>query len=78
MKEIKVLGTGCTKCKRLESLARTAVQTLQVEATIEKVENLDAILAYDVLATPALVIDGKVVCAGRLPKSEEFENWLKA
>ncbi len=78
MIEIKVLGTGCAKCKRLESLTRTAIQVAQVEANIEKVEDLDAIMAYDVLATPALVINGEIVSSGRLPQPEEFKEWLKA
>ena len=78
MKEIKVLGTGCAKCKKLESLAETAVITSQVEASIEKVEDLDAIMAFDVLATPALVLDGEVVSSGRLPSVDEIVNWLKS
>ena len=78
MKEIKVLGTGCAKCKKLESLAETAVITSQVEATIEKVEDLDAIMAFDVLATPALVVDGEVVSSGRLPSVDEIAGWLKS
>lgn len=78
MKTIKVLGTGCAKCKRLESLAQTAIQTAQIDATLEKVEDLDAIMAYDVLATPALVIDEKIVSSGRLPNVDEIVTWLNA
>ena len=77
MKEVKVLGMGCAKCKRLESLSETAIQTAQVEANLSKLEELDDIMAYDILATPALVVDEKVVSSGRLPSVEEIVNWLK-
>ena len=77
MKEIKVLGTGCAKCKKLESLAIVAMKTADVEADLEKVEDLDAIMSYDILATPALVVNGEVVSAGRLPSVDEIVGWLK-
>jgi len=74
--EIKVLGTGCAKCKKLEQLTEKAVAELGVEATIEKVEDIYKIMQFGVMSTPGLVIDGKVVLSGRLPKTEELKEWL--
>jgi small redox-active disulfide protein 2 len=76
--DIKILGTGCPKCKRVESLARKAVEDLGVEATLTKVEDIDAILAHDVMTTPALVIDGQVKASGRVPREEEITQWIRA
>lgn len=74
--EIKVLGTGCPKCKRLEQLVREAVAEAGVEAAITKVQDLDAITAYPVMSTPALVINEKVVSSGRLPRRDEVVQWV--
>lgn len=63
---IKILGTGCPKCKKLEANARQAVETAGIEATIEKVTELDKIMAYGVMLTPALVIDEKVASTGKI------------
>ena len=76
--EIKVLGMGCPKCKKLEALAREAVGELGVEATVTKVQDVDAILSYDVATTPALVIEGEVKAAGRLPSEDEIVAWIQA
>ena len=76
--EIKVLGTGCPNCKRLEKLTRQAVAETGVDATVVKVENLDQIMAYDILATPALVIDENVVVSGRVPRKNEIATWIQA
>jgi len=76
--EIKVLGTGCPNCKRLEKLTRQAVSDLGVDATVVKVEDLDQIMAYDILATPALVIDESVVVSGRVPRKDEIAAWIQA
>jgi len=74
--EVKILGTGCPKCKRLESLAREVAAELGLNATFTKVEDMDAILAYDVMSTPALVVGEEVVVSGRLPGKDEIRNWL--
>ena len=74
--EIKVLGTGCAKCKKLEELTEKAVNEMKLDATIEKVEDIYKIMQFGVMRTPALVINGKVVLAGRLPKTEELTNLL--
>lgn len=63
---IKILGTGCAKCKKLEESARQAISESGVEAVVEKVTNLDDIMDYGVMMTPALVIDEKVVSSGKL------------
>jgi small redox-active disulfide protein 2 len=76
--EIKVLGTGCPNCKRLEKLTRKVVGELGVEATVTKVQDLDQIMAYDILSTPALVIDEQVVVSGRVPRKDEVEAWIGA
>ena len=76
--EIKVLGTGCPNCKRLEKVTRQAVAELGVEATVTKVEDLDQIMAYDILSTPALVIDEQVIVSGRVPRKDEVAAWIEA
>lgn len=73
---IKILGTGCANCKKLEENARKAVKELDISASIEKVEDLKAILGYGVLKTPALVVDEKVKVMGRVPTSEEIKKYL--
>jgi small redox-active disulfide protein 2 len=75
--EVKVLGMGCPKCKRLEAMAREVAAELGVEATFTKVQDMDAILAYDVATTPALVVDEQVKVSGRLPSKDEIRSWLK-
>ena len=66
--EIKILGGGCPKCERLERLAHEAADELGVKAAITKVKEMDAIMAYDVTTTPALVIDEAVKSSGRIPR----------
>ena len=75
--EIKVLGTGCPKCKRLEQIVHEALQEAGVEATIEHVTEMDQIMAYPILSTPGLVINGEVKSSGRLPRKEEVVSWLR-
>lgn len=74
---IKVLGTGCPKCEKLEAVTRGAVNNLSIDAEIEKVKDLTDIMSYGVMATPALVVDGKVVLAGKVPSIAEMEKILK-
>ena len=75
--ELKVLGTGCAKCKTLEKLTREAVVLAGVSATVEKVEDIVEIMKYKVMTTPALVIDGKVVLKGQVPSAAEIALLLK-
>ena len=69
---IKVLGSGCSKCKKLEENARTAIVELGIEAAIEKVTELEKIMDYGVMMTPALVINEKVVSSGKLLSPQEI------
>lgn len=70
---IKVLGTGCKKCKDLESNAKEAVKQLGIDATVEKVEDISKIMAYGVMRTPALVVDETVKIMGKLASVEEIK-----
>ena len=74
--EIKVLGTGCAKCKSLEKVTRKAVDELNLDATVTKIEDIQKIMEYAVMRTPALVIDEKVVLSGQLPKVAELKELL--
>ncbi|MCK5029142.1 MAG: TM0996/MTH895 family glutaredoxin-like protein [Bacteroidales bacterium] len=74
--DIKVLGSGCAKCKTLEKVTREAVEQLNLDATIEKVEDIQKIVEYGVMFTPALVVDGEVVVKGRVPKLDEVKSML--
>jgi len=75
--KIEILGTGCPKCKKLEENVRKAISELKVKADILKVTDIVKIIEYDVMSTPALVIDGKVEASGRIPDIEEIKKWLK-
>jgi len=74
--EIKVLGTGCSKCKTLEKLTRDAVAESGISAEIEKVEDIYKIMSYGVMSTPALVVNQKVVVSGRIPSLAEIKELL--
>ncbi len=74
--EIKVLGPGCGNCKRLYAEAEQAVRQVASPATLNKVEDIKEIMSYKILATPALVINGEVKAAGRIPKAAEIVSWL--
>jgi len=74
--DIKILGTGCPKCKTLEQLTRDVVSKNGIEATVTKVEDIMEIMKYNIMTTPALVIDGKVVLKGRVPSSDELKLLL--
>ena len=78
MLSIKVLGSGCANCKRLEQTAQRAVDSLGVAAQVEKVTDYSQIMGYGVMATPGLVIDEKVMSSGRLPSLDEVTGWLAA
>jgi small redox-active disulfide protein 2 len=74
--EIKILGTGCSKCKTLEEITRKVVKDNGIYAEITKVEDIMEIMKYNIMTTPALVIDGKVVIKGRIPSAEEIKQLL--
>lgn len=76
MLTIKVLGPGCANCKRVEQIAHKAVSDLAVEAEVIKVTDYNQIMDYNILSTPGLVINEKVVCSGRIPSQAEVTTWL--
>lgn len=76
--EIKVLGSGCPSCIKLESNVKEAVKDLDIkDVTIEHVTEIDKIVEYGVMSTPALVINKEVKSTGRIPETEEIKSWLK-
>jgi small redox-active disulfide protein 2 len=75
--EIKVLGTGCPRCKIVYANAQRAIADLKIAAELEKVEDIDEILRYGVMMTPAVVINGRVRASGRIPSVEELKKWLQ-
>ncbi len=74
--DIKILGTGCKKCQTLETMTRDAVASLDLNADIAKVTDPGEIAGWGVMATPALVVDGEVVLAGRVPKQRDLTALL--
>lgn len=69
--KIKILGTGCAKCKSLEKITRKAVEEMNIQADVEKVEDIQKIMEYGIMRTPALVVNEEVILSGRLPKKSE-------
>jgi small redox-active disulfide protein 2 len=78
MKDIKVLGSGCANCKRTLALIEEAANAKGVEVSLEKVEDIAAIMSYGVMSTPGVVIDGRVVHAGGVPDRQKIDSWLSA
>jgi small redox-active disulfide protein 2 len=74
--EIKILGSGCPKCKKLEQVTKEVVSKNGIEATVTKVDDIMEIMKYNVMTTPAMVVNGKVVVKGRVPSAEEIKNIL--
>ncbi|MCF6460885.1 thioredoxin family protein [Clostridium sp. Cult3] len=74
--EIMILGTGCSKCEKLEKNLEIALDELNIDANIEKVDNLAVIVSYGVMSTPGLVIDGEVKSIGKVPKVKELKKML--
>ena len=74
---IKVLGTGCAKCKKLAANVEAAALELGIDATIEKVEDLQQIMEYGVMSTPALIVDDEIKFMGKVPKVADLKKYLK-
>ena len=73
---IKILGSGCANCKRLEQIAHKVISEMDIEAEVIKVTEYPEIMAYNVLSTPGLVVNEKVVSSGRIPTPAEVTTWL--
>jgi small redox-active disulfide protein 2 len=73
---VKILGSGCPNCKRLEKVARQALAEMGVEATVTKVTDFGEIMSYDIVTTPGLVIDEQVVSSGRVPSKAEITSMV--
>jgi len=76
MKDIKILGTGCPKCKKLEELTEKAAKELGIDYRIEKVTELNEIMDFGVMVTPALAVDGKIMITGKIPKIDDIKKVL--
>ena len=76
MLSIKVLGPGCSNCQKVEAAAKSAVASMGVEAEIVKVTDYGQIMSYNLLSTPGLVINEKLVAAARIPKDAEVMTWI--
>lgn len=76
--EIKILGGGCAKCHRLEQLAQEAVAELGITAIFTEVKDMTAIMEYDIIGTPALVVNEEVKSSGRVPSKDEIKGFLQA
>jgi len=76
MLTIKVLGSGCANCKRVEQIARKVIEGMALEAEVIKVTDYNDITSYNILSTPGLVVNEKVVCSGRIPTPAEVTIWV--
>jgi len=76
MLDVKILGTGCANCRRLEALVREVVAQQGLDARIEDVRDVKSIMAYGVMSTPGLVVNGEVKAKGRVPSKQEIVQWL--
>lgn len=78
MKDVKVLGPGCVRCKATEDMVKAEAVKLGIAVNVEKITDYEAIAKFGIVSTPGIVIDGKVVHAGGLPKAEDVDRWLQA
>jgi small redox-active disulfide protein 2 len=77
MLDIKILGTGCANCIKLEELCKEVVNENSIDAKIEKVTDRDKFMDYGVMITPGLVVNGKVLASGKIPTKSTLVHWLK-
>ncbi len=77
MIEVKVLGTGCARCKELEKMCKDVIAENNISAEVQKVTDLKDIMSYGIMQTPGLVINGKVMLSGKLPTKSTLLHWLK-
>lgn len=76
MKKLQILGTGCATCEKLAKMTETAATELDLAFALEKVSKIEDIMKFDIVATPALVVDGEVKVSGRLPSEDELKAML--
>jgi small redox-active disulfide protein 2 len=77
MKDVKVLGPGCAKCEELMAQTRKAIAELDVECSVEKVTDIQQIISYGVMMTPALVVDGQVKVTGKVPSLDDIKTMIR-
>jgi small redox-active disulfide protein 2 len=77
MKQIQILGTGCPKCKKLAENAEAAAKELELEFEVEKVADINEMMKFGVMMTPALVVDGEVKVVGKVPSTDEIKQMLR-
>jgi small redox-active disulfide protein 2 len=77
MKEVKVLGPGCARCNTTAEMVKTEAEKAGIAVTVEKITDYAAIAGYGIASTPSIVVDGRVVHAGGLPKAADIQKWLK-
>ncbi|MBK7393827.1 MAG: TM0996/MTH895 family glutaredoxin-like protein [Chloracidobacterium sp.] len=76
MKTIKILGTGCARCKQTEAVIRETLSEMGIDANIEKIEDIEKIMKYDIMSTPAVVLDEAVIMAGKVPSKEDVRAMM--
>lgn len=76
MKQIKILGAGCARCNQLAEAVKAVIAAEGIDASVEKIQDIQKIMAYNVLSIPALVVDEEVLCKGRIPEHEELKALL--
>ena len=74
--KLQILGTGCPKCKKLAELTEAAAKELGLDYDLEKITDINAIMGFGVMMTPALAVDGRVKVSGKVPNVEEIKHWL--
>jgi len=74
--EIKVLGPGCARCHELDKITREAVNELAIDANVEHIQDINKIIEYPILITPGLVVNGKLVCSGRVPNKAAIKQFI--
>ena len=74
---VKILGSGCKKCKTLEEKVKEIIQLNNIDAAVEKVSDIQEIIKYGIMMTPGLVVNEQVKCSGVIPKDDQLLNWLK-
>ncbi len=75
--EIRILGPGCPRCSEVEKRTIDVLAGLNIAADVQKVADIKKIMEYNIMATPGLVINGKIKCSGRIPSKEEIKNWIE-